>query len=291
MKRSSVVNRSFFRRPAVRDLVPDLKLILVVMTISCESHVGVWRPGGLAEDAGLDPAALAGALADLTTRGHIVADNKTGEIMLTAFFRDNTFSGPQRIRQAIDDYKLIESEMLREMVVAAVEKNPGCGLKKACFLENQQVSHQGEGEGKQKKQQHAPAREASAVVVVFQDNSSLAHVPAALADDLRDEVAAAQPTASTHAAYASGILKNWLAAGGVASGKHKKQQQKQQLKREGEASADARRKAGEAAAAERRRRDADAGVQAPASMAAQLNRMRMARAGDSGAASASTEVG
>lgn len=150
MKRSSVLSRAFFRRPAVRDLVPDLKLVLVAMTVGCESHVGVWRPGGLAEDCGLDPASLAGALADLEKRGHVVADTKTGECFLTAIFRDNSFSSPQRVRQARDDFRQIESPAMRQNVMEAVSKNPGCGLQKSDLEENHVVTSQGEGEGKGK---------------------------------------------------------------------------------------------------------------------------------------------
>ena len=65
MKRSSVLSRTFFRRPAVRELVPNLKLVLLALTIGCETHSGVYVPSGLSEDVGLDPGALVGALDDL----------------------------------------------------------------------------------------------------------------------------------------------------------------------------------------------------------------------------------
>lgn len=86
MKRSSVLSRTFFRRPAVRELVPDLKLILAVLTVSSESHVGCWVPGGLGEDAGLDLTALDGGMVDLERRDFILWDVATGEIFSAAFF-------------------------------------------------------------------------------------------------------------------------------------------------------------------------------------------------------------
>lgn len=103
MKRSSVLSRVFFRRAAVRALVPDLKLVLVVLTIGCESHVGVYRPAGLGEDTGLDPSSLTGALDDLARRSHILPDAATGEIFIAAWFRDNSFSTAARRGQARDD--------------------------------------------------------------------------------------------------------------------------------------------------------------------------------------------
>lgn len=128
MKRSSMLSRAFFRRPAVRDLVPDLKLVLAVLTVGCESHAGAYRPAGLGEDTGLDPAALSGALNDLEQRGHIVRDKETGEVFLADFFRDNTFLTPARRRQARDDYLQIESYYLAYLVERAAEENPSAGL-------------------------------------------------------------------------------------------------------------------------------------------------------------------
>lgn len=158
MKRSSMLSRVFFRRPSVRALVPDLKLVLAVMAVSCESHVGVWRPAGLAEDCGLDPAALAGALVDLEKRGHLVADRATGEFFLTDFFRDNTFNSPQRVRQARDDLKQIESVALRQKVLEAVDKNIGAGLKTSDLLQNHDVTSKGERVREGKQQQPPPPR-------------------------------------------------------------------------------------------------------------------------------------
>lgn len=147
MKRSSVLSRAFFRRPAVRDLVPDLKLVLVVLTASCESHIGVYRPAGLAEDCGFDAAALAGALLDLERRGHFLRDSESGEIFLRDFFRDNSFATPARKRQARDDFAQIESAWLRAEVLASIVQNPFCALKKTDLLEKQPLALQGEGEG------------------------------------------------------------------------------------------------------------------------------------------------
>lgn len=148
MKRSSMLSRVFFRRPSIKDLVPDLKMVLVVLIVGCESHAGTYRPAGLAEDAGLDAAALAGALRDLETRGEIQVDKMTNEIFITSFFRDNTFTLPARKRQFYDDYMQIESPTLQEVVREAVLKNPACGLSESDFIKNQSLTFQGEGKGK-----------------------------------------------------------------------------------------------------------------------------------------------
>lgn len=162
MKRSSVISRAFFRRPAVKELVPDLKLTLTVLTVSCETHCGVYIPGGLAEDVGLDPSALAGALVDLERRGHIVTDSATGEIFVTAWYRDNTYKSAQRGQQWRGDFIRIESAKLKAAVLAAIDTSPECGLsvdKNGCFVENQQLTSQGEGKGevKEKREAEKPA--------------------------------------------------------------------------------------------------------------------------------------
>ncbi len=149
MKRSSVLSRTFFRRPAVRELVPDLKLVLLALTIGCETHSGVYVPSGLSEDVGLDPGALVGALDDLKKRGHTIIDNATGEVFITAWYRDNKFSTPQRRRQWADDFARIESNLLRSAVLTAAAASD-CGLsveKNITINKNQSLTCQGEGEG------------------------------------------------------------------------------------------------------------------------------------------------
>lgn len=128
MKRSSSISRTFFRRPAVRELVPDLRLLLVVMTVGCESHAGVWRPAGLPEETGLEIGAVDGGLADLERRGHILRDRSTAEVFLRAWYRDNVFKGPARWGQWLEDLKQIESPRLRAAVLEAIAASPECGL-------------------------------------------------------------------------------------------------------------------------------------------------------------------
>lgn len=135
MKKSSSISRNFFKRSQVRDLVPDLKLLLAVLTISTESHVGCWIAGGLNEDTGLDPNALAGGLNDLERRGLIARDKDTGELFITSFFRDNTFKTPARAGQATADFRQVESRKLREKISEAVKNSPECGLNSSIFDE------------------------------------------------------------------------------------------------------------------------------------------------------------
>lgn len=149
MKQKGSINRNFYRQPRVRALVPDLKLLLSVLFVSCESHIGCWLPAGLADDSGLSDEALAGGLAALEKEKFIEIDQETGEIFLNDFFRNNTFKTPQRVGQARSDFNVIESEKLRKKVLEKIELSPECGLKKSHFENNQQLNFQGEGEGKE----------------------------------------------------------------------------------------------------------------------------------------------
>lgn len=159
MKRYSTLPRNYLRRPEIRGLVPDLKLLMLCVYVSCESHVGAFLPGGLSEESGLEAEALAGGLADLIRRGLLVFDESTGEVFISSFFRDNVFNTPARRGQAVDDFKRVESQALRNEILAAVEKNPGCGLtpdvlkprekqaENLCFVEKQSLTLLGGGRG------------------------------------------------------------------------------------------------------------------------------------------------
>lgn len=145
MKTSSSIKRNYFRRPAIRQLVPDLKLLLAVLQVGCESHVGCWVPSGLADDAGLSPEACEGGLQDLEKGGFLQFDKATGEIFLTDFFRNNNFKGPQRGQQALVDFRQVESEALRKSILKAVAQSPECGLSVEFltgFVKNQRVKNQ-----------------------------------------------------------------------------------------------------------------------------------------------------
>lgn len=153
MKRTACISRGFLRRPAVRELVPDLKLLVLTLKLNCESHVGAWVPIGLGEDAGLDPSAVTGGLADLQKRGHIFMDGATGEVFLADFFRENTFKTVPRQRQALDDFNRVQSLAVRERIVRAVVASPECGLG-AGIEENHIVTFQGEGKGEGKGEEN-----------------------------------------------------------------------------------------------------------------------------------------
>ena len=174
-KRSSMLSRAFFRRPAIRALVPSLKLLLVVIAIGCESHAGVYTPAGLGEDTGLSAEALAGGLADLLRRGHVSTDPATGEIFITDFYRDNKFAGTARQRQWHDDFRAIESIALKNAVLTAVKNSPECGLEideKGNLLTNQDLGEQGkERKGKESQGKEA-ASSASPAGSVFEASSS-----------------------------------------------------------------------------------------------------------------------
>lgn len=150
MKRTSVLARNFYRRPVVRALVPDLKNLLAVLTVGCESHVGCWVPVGLGEDAGLDISAVEGGLKDLEKRGLIMCDKETGEVFLKLFFRDNKFSGEARHRQAMGDFEAVLSPFLKEAIVAAVRASPECYLSPELFCDHQLINEL-HSKGKEKR--------------------------------------------------------------------------------------------------------------------------------------------
>lgn len=159
MKTSSSIKRNYFRRPAIRQLVPDLKLLLAVLQVGCESHVGCWVPSGLADDAGLSVEACEGGLRDLERGGFIVFDQATGEIFLTDFFRNNTFKGPQRGQQALSDFRQVESEALRKRILKAVAESQECGLSVEFltgFVKNQQFNNQGKDQGEVERKTTTP---------------------------------------------------------------------------------------------------------------------------------------
>lgn len=159
MKTSSSIKRNYFRRPAIRHLVPDLKLLLAVLQVGCESHVGCWVPSGLADDAGLSVEACEGGLRDLARAGLVEVDQDTGEIFLTDFFRNNTFKGPQRGQQALADFRQVESEALRKSILNAVAQSQECGLSVEFltgFVKNQQVNNQGKDQREVKEKTTPP---------------------------------------------------------------------------------------------------------------------------------------
>ena len=160
MKTASYFYRNYLRLPSIRALVPDLKLLLLTLGIGCESNVGAWIPVELANDSGLVPAAVAGGLADLERRGHILADQETGEVFLTDFFRENTFKTPSRRGQARADFVRVRSPKIRERIIDAIKKSPECGLSIADIQQNQQLAKQdksSEVKSRERGAQGAPA--------------------------------------------------------------------------------------------------------------------------------------
>ena len=128
MKRYSLLPRNILRRPEIRALVPDLKLLFLTVYISCETHIGAYLPGGIGEDSGLDAEALAGGLRDLVRRELIEFDATTGEVFIRCFFRDNHFNTDARKGQARDDFLRLSSQRLRQSILKAIVVSHECGL-------------------------------------------------------------------------------------------------------------------------------------------------------------------
>jgi len=128
MKQTSCVSRTFFRRPNIQTLPPLSRLVLALLIIGCESHVGCWIPSALAEDSALPATVVTDCLDELKSIGEIIRDERTGEIFLTSFFRYNTFKTAPRWRQAVGDYQRIESKNLREAILLSITTNTACGL-------------------------------------------------------------------------------------------------------------------------------------------------------------------
>lgn len=145
MKQMAVLPRNFFRRHEIRALVPSLKTLLTVMCVGCESHVGCWIPGDLAKDSGLEDEGVAGGLIDLQRRNLIFVDEKTSEIFIADWFRNNKFAGIQRGLQAISDFRVVESVQLKNRILEAIARSPECGLTVeflSSTLKKQDVKHQ-----------------------------------------------------------------------------------------------------------------------------------------------------
>lgn len=156
MKKTSCVSRNYFKRPKIRALVPEARLLLAVLTVGCESHVGVYIPSGEIEDTGLSGDSIHAAKSTLIFNSLIKVDDVTGEIFISDFFRDNTYKGPQRIGQAYTDFKAIESLTLKINVLEAIKDNKECGLTAVDLVEistiviNQPANSEAEAEAEAK---------------------------------------------------------------------------------------------------------------------------------------------
>lgn len=148
MKDRSSLPINFLRRAEIRKLVPDLKLVLVALNITCDSNVGCWIPEDLTGDTGLDVTALNAAYDVLENRGFIVRDTITGEFFLKDFFRHNTFKGVNRRSQAEYDFLNIESVELCNLIIEASKWSNSCLLPMG-FFEEVFLKHRHGKQGKQ----------------------------------------------------------------------------------------------------------------------------------------------
>ena len=213
MKHSSMLSRAFFRRPSVRALVPDYKLVLTVLVVGCESHAGVYIPGGLGEDTGLDPAPLRTALADLERHGHIIADEETGEVFICSFYRDNVFKTANRVGQWHSDFKMIESQKLRAAVSKAIGFSPECGLASAAMTP--QATPEQDGPQKSKNHEHDKKQEDSSLGLgLVVDVGVEEELAAATAKEKTETPGSAEPPCACGAEGGQGSkalqLEGWL---------------------------------------------------------------------------------
>ena len=171
MKRSSVLPRNYYKRPKVKLLVPEVKLLLTVIVVGCESHVGVAIPSGEPEDTGLNCDSVKAGKIDLVSKQLIEIDDSTGELFIKDFFRDNTFKTTQRVCQAKSDFNCIESAKLKLSVLDAIKNNPDCGLtaKNLTNIDtvyiNQHVNNQAEAEVEVEVEVEVEIPAATAVII------------------------------------------------------------------------------------------------------------------------------
>lgn len=124
MAESRLVPSNLMSWPAIRDLLPDQKLIVYHLWATCPSAAGCWLLDVVACAAALSlsRSALDQALADFEHRQLVALDKKTGEIFICAWFRWHKFDNAIRrgvLEAAIDR---VESRTL----LGIVEKSSAC---------------------------------------------------------------------------------------------------------------------------------------------------------------------
>lgn len=117
MSESRLVPRNLMKWPSVRNMVPDQRLILYHLWVTCESAAGVdmFDPGSISGCLGLREGVIIDSWQHMQDRGLLIIDDITGELMLNNWFRFHRFEGI-RMKLLIQAVDRIESESFRKAV-------------------------------------------------------------------------------------------------------------------------------------------------------------------------------
>lgn len=118
MAESRLVPCNLLAWPAIRDLLPDQKLLVYHMWATCPSAAGCF----LLDFAGFQGAlsitanAIEDAVLEFERRGLIAYDKATGEVFILAWFRWHKFDTGPRRRLFEDALKKVESPRLKTLI-------------------------------------------------------------------------------------------------------------------------------------------------------------------------------
>lgn len=118
MAESRLVPCNLLAWPAIRDLLPDQKLLVYHMWVTCPSAAGCF----LLDYAGFQGAlsitanAVEDAVMEFERRGLIAYDRSTGEVFILSWFRWHKFDTATRRRLLEDAVKKVESPRLKSMI-------------------------------------------------------------------------------------------------------------------------------------------------------------------------------
>ncbi len=117
MSESRLVPSNLMSWPAVRNMVPDQKLILYHLWATCESVAGVqlFDPGIISGCLGLREGVIIDSWQHMEDRGLLEMDDATGELMLKNWFRFHNFTGI-RMNLLIKTVDKIESEIFKNVI-------------------------------------------------------------------------------------------------------------------------------------------------------------------------------
>lgn len=128
MAESRLVPCNLLAWPRVRDLLPDQKLIVYHLWVTCHEAAGCQLLDLAAFQGGLSitAPAIQDALSEFARRGLTEMDEETGEVFIKDWFRFHRFEAPSRRRLAEDSIRRIQSPRLK----AIVEKSMAYALRK-----------------------------------------------------------------------------------------------------------------------------------------------------------------
>lgn len=129
MAESRLVPCNLLAWPAIRDLLPDQKLLVYHMWVTCPSAAGccLLDYAGFQGALSITANAVEDAVMEFERRGLVEYDRATGEVFILAWFRWHKFDTATRRRLLEDALKKVESPRLKTMIL---EKSMAYALRK-----------------------------------------------------------------------------------------------------------------------------------------------------------------